>query len=446
MKQMKIGVVAIASPFESGGQRGDDLIARARKELKKAGMDAVVYPDVVWDPPAALDACEKFKAEGITSLVVIDVTWVLDSLTYIFTVKLDVPTVFWAVPYTETFSIGCIQHYGAIIKALGFTYEYVYGLPEDAEVIEGIRSYAKVGAAVSYGRNMTIGLIGPRQTWRVCGPQDMTKEEWDFTRKTGVTIVHVEMEEILNKANKISDADGKKTLDGLMPRTGKSLASDKALLHQAKVYMATKEIIAAYKLDAIAGECYPMYSGLLNLVSSWLVEEGFVLDTEGDIGHAYIMSTVNLIAGGGALALGEAGSIDTARNIIPIAHEGSTAMSLAGTLDRAQVNASGELGTFVGVPLKAMDTVTVTAIVGNGDCYTVFVAKGRTLNVTHEEWVEGGSKLVGNLQFDDVSARSAIDQLIKGGMDHHFVIKEGDFTKEMLQLCDYMGYDTLLFK
>ena len=445
MKKIKIGVVAVASPFESGGQRGDDLVARAKKELENAGLDAVVYPDLVWDPAAALDACEKLKREDINSLVVIDVTWVLDSLKYLFTTKLNVPTVFWAVPYTETFSIGCIQHYGSIIKAMGYTYEYVYGLPEDAEVIEGIRSNAKVGAAVAAARGMVLGLIGPRQTWRVCGPQDMTKEEWDFSKKTGVTIVHVEMEEILDKAKEISDADGKKTLDVLLPRTGKSLASAKAMLHQAKVYMALKDVIARYRMDAVATECYPMYSGLMNLVSSWLAEEGVVVDTEGDIGHAYVMSSLNLIAGGGAVALGEAGSIDTARNIVPIAHEGSTAMSLADSLDRAQVNASGELGTFVGVPLKAMDTVTVAAMVGNGEKYKMFIAKGRTLNVSHDEWVQGGSKLVGNLQFD-VDARSAIDQLIRGGMDHHFVIKEGDHTRELLELCDFMGYETLLLK
>ena len=62
--------------------------------------------------------------------------------------------------------------------------------------------------------------------------------------------------------------------------------------------------------------------------------------------------------------------------------------------------------------------------------------------MTHEEWVEGGSKLLVNLQYD-VPARSVVDQLIKGGMDHHFVIKEGDYTKEMEALCDYLGFDVL---
>ena len=174
MKKIKIGLVAVASPVESGGERGAELLARAQKAITEAGMDVAVYPDVIWDAAAALDACEKLKGAGINSLVIMDITWVIDSMKYIFTTQLQVPTVYWAVPYTETFSIGCIQHYGSILKAMGYTYEYVYGLPEDAEVIEGIRSYAKVGAAVENTKSMVIGLAGPRQTWRVAGPQDMT--------------------------------------------------------------------------------------------------------------------------------------------------------------------------------------------------------------------------------------------------------------------------------
>ena len=145
MKDIKIGLVAVASPVESGGERGDDLLARAEKAIKAAGMDVVVYPDLIWDAAAAIDACNKLKAEKINSLVIMDITWVIDSMKYIFTTQLQVPTMYWAVPYTETFSIGCIQHYGSILKAMGYTYDYVYGLPEDQEVIDGIRNHKSAG-------------------------------------------------------------------------------------------------------------------------------------------------------------------------------------------------------------------------------------------------------------------------------------------------------------
>ena len=89
-------------------------------------------------------------------------------------------------------------------------------------------------------------------------------------------------------------------------------------------------------------------------------DEGIIVDTEGDIGHTLVMYMLNLAANGGACALGEVGSIDTDNNILSIAHEGSTAHSLAESIDKVQISPSGDKGSFVGLPLKSMETVTVS--------------------------------------------------------------------------------------
>lgn len=85
---------------------------------------------------------------------------------------------------------------------MGFTYAYVYGLPEDAQLVEQVKSCAKAGAAVKFAKGMKIALIGPRQTCRVAGPQDMTVEEWDFLKMTGVTFIYFEMEEVPDEAKR----------------------------------------------------------------------------------------------------------------------------------------------------------------------------------------------------------------------------------------------------
>lgn len=87
------------------------------------------------------------------------------------------------------------------------------------------------------------------------------------------------------------------------------------MLHMTKVYMSVKEAVKRYSLDALAAECYPFYSGEMNLPSSWLADEGIILDTEGDIGHTMVMYMLNLAAKGGATALGEVGSIDDKMSI-----------------------------------------------------------------------------------------------------------------------------------
>ena len=62
--------------------------------------------------------------------------------------------------------------------------------------------------------------------------------------------------------------------------------------------MAVKETVKRYSLDALAAECYPFYSGQMNLPSSWLADEGIIVDTEGDIGHTMVMYMLNLAAKG----------------------------------------------------------------------------------------------------------------------------------------------------
>ena len=268
----------------------------------------------------------------------------------------------------------------------------------------------------------------------------MSSEEWEFSRKFGVTLVHVEMSEITEISDAISDEEAEKKLSCLEKRTGKVLADKETMFHMVKTYMATKEIIKKYSLDALAAECYPMYSGLMNITSSWLADEGVIVDTEGDIGHSMVMYMLNMAAKGGACALGEVGSMDDVNNILALAHEGSTAHSLAASLEQVQISPSGDKGCFVGLPLKPMSDVTVSSIVGSKGHYKLLVEKADTVEATHEEWVEGGEKLLVKLHVAK-KASTVVDDLMEKGMDHHLLVKEGDHTAVMGAVCKYMGIE-----
>ena len=432
MANMKTGILAVASHYESGGQRAEALIANAVNALEKRGVDTVAGSKVVWDAADAIDVCRQFKEEQVDSLTIILSTWVTDSLLYVLVHEMQVPVVFWAVPYTETFSIGCVQHFGSALTTHGIPYEYVYGLADDAAVVDKVAKVAQVGSIIKRVRNMKLALVGPRQTWRVAGPQDTTNEEWEFSQKFGVTLVHIEMEEILEAAVGISDQEAYEALECLKKRTGKILAAPEAMLHMTKVYLAVKQIARRYSLDALAVECYPFYSGLMNLPSSWLADEGLIVDTEGDIGHTMVMYMLNQAARGGATALGEV-------NILSLAHEGSTAHSLAADLDHVQISPSGEKGAFVGLPLRPMDCVTISSIQGNGrDGYQILVDKASVAEATHEEWVQGGEKLLVKVQVNQ-KASVMVQRLMELGLDHHLLVKEGDYTEVMKLICKYMG-------
>lgn len=440
MNKPKVGLAAVTCRYESGGQRAEELTAGIKKVLEAQGLDVICGSKTAWDSADAIDICEQLKKEDLDALVIVEATWIMDSMQYLFINELKVPTVFWAVPYTETFSIGCVQHFGSILKGQGIEYDYVYGLPEEAGLAEKVKAVAQAGQIIKSVKNMRLGLLGPRQTWRVAGPQDMSAEEWEFSKKFGVTLVHVEMSEVVEEAEKITDSAAEETLNVLSGRTGKVLADHETMLHMAKVYKATKEIIRKYSLDAVAAECYPMFSGLMNLTSSWLADEGIIVDTEGDIGHTMVMYMLNTAAGGGACALGEVGKMDDENNILSLAHEGSTAHSLAQNLEKVQISPSGDKGSFVGLPLKPMECATVASIVGGKGSYKLLIDKADVVEASHDEWVQGGEKLLVKLHVQK-KASQVVDDLMAKGMDHHLLVKEGDYSTVMQEVCKYMGIE-----
>jgi L-fucose isomerase-like protein len=436
MSKPKIGLVAMASEFESGGQRSKEILKGAIKYLERNGLEVDAFEKTVWDPSDAFKAIDYFSKNQLDLLVMIHITWVLDSLQYIFINNLKCPVILWGIPYAETFSIGCVQHFGSILKEHGFNYKYVYGLPQDSNLINEITRYSTTAKIYKKLNSMRIALIGPRQTWRVAGSQDMTSEEWEFSKKFGATIIHVEMDEILERAKKQGKFVVEQTLMNFKKqgRIGKVIAGEENILYAVKVYLAIKEIIQHYSIDVAAAECYPKFSGLLNLPSSWLADEEIVIDTEGDIAHAFLMTILNQLKPG-PTALAEIGSIKD--SIIYLTHEGSTAHSIAEDISKVQISASGELGTFVGTPFKAMPEVTMVNLSGRENTYKMLVAKVSTEQVSHQEWVDGGSKFFAKVNLGD-NAIDKFNKMLSEGVDHHLLLKEGNLIEHLVDLCELL--------
>ncbi len=434
----KVAVVAVANHFESGGERWETLLTGVAKKLEAQGFEVTAASKMVWDAADAIEIVNQFKTNEPDILVIVHVTWVCDTIQYLFLNNLKCPTVLWAIPYTETFSLGCVQHFGSILVENGISFDWVYGLPEDEKVVTKVKRLALSGAIAAKMKNAKIALIGPRQTWRVSGPQDMSMEEWDFSKKFGTTIVHIEMDELISAAEIFSDGDADAVLDQMKKtnRIGTVTADESRMRYAAKVYMGVKKLFGRYDLTAAAAECYPMYSGLVNVPSSWLSDECIILDTEGDIGHTFLMTAMYEMGVRGPVALGEIGGIDYENSVLELAHEGSTAHSMAEDVSKVHIQNGGD-GTMVGVPFKPLPAVTLAHMCGTGGNYRMMIMKGSTLEISHEKWASEGSKLLVRAKVGN--AEDAFNKIIAAGLDHHILVKEGDVTLQLEDLCNIFG-------
>lgn len=439
MAKPKVALVPVANHFESGGQRWEELFGTAQKAFEQNGLEVVGAKKMVWDAADALEVVDQLQGAGPDLLVIIHVTWVQDTIQYLFVNNLKCPVVLWAVPFIETFSLGCVQHFASILWENCIPFKHVYGMPQDNKVVAEVVRFASSAAVAGSLKKARIALIGPRQTWRVANAQDMSREEWDFSKTLGATIVHIEMSELISAAEKKSDAEAQKVLEQMKSskRLGTVKADQDRLEYAAKVYLGVKELFQRYGLSAAAAECYPEFGGLVNLPSSWLADEGLVLDTEGDIGHTALLYALYQMGKESPAALSEIGSYEAKDNCFYLDHEGSSAHSLAEDPSQVHIQEGGE-GTMVGFAFKPLPKVTISDICGNNGLYKVLILTGTTEKIDSKVWVEAGSKLLIKVKFEK-KVEEIFNRMLQEGVDHHLLVKEGDVSAQLEDLCDILG-------
>ena len=57
------GTCGTCMPYESGGERAEELIVRAAKSLEQEGMDLEIAHQVVWTGKDALEVCQQFEKQ-----------------------------------------------------------------------------------------------------------------------------------------------------------------------------------------------------------------------------------------------------------------------------------------------------------------------------------------------------------------------------------------------
>jgi hypothetical protein len=115
MSEAKVGLVVAASPVESGGERAEGIINKAMGKLENCGLNVAKGKKIIWNLADAIEVAEQLAKEGIDLLVIIHATWISDTIQYILVTTIKAPVVLWGLPFVETFSIPCMQHFGSVL-------------------------------------------------------------------------------------------------------------------------------------------------------------------------------------------------------------------------------------------------------------------------------------------------------------------------------------------
>ncbi len=441
MKKLTIGVAVAANAAELGGDRAQELSAALCESLRRNGLDYIPAERVIWNSADALSVTRRFNAAGVDLVALIHASWLMDNIQYLVYNSSACPVVLLSVPYIETFSMASVQHFAATLRRSGKFCRTISAPLESDEAALALKDAALGAAAAKAVRNAVVGSIGPRQTWRTAGAQDMTYDEWDLTNKFGALVVHIENSEWRETIAAQSDEAAARVLAELKADGRLKLElSDEHLILSCKSYLAIKALRDKYGLTCAAAQCYPEFGGMSNLAACLLADEGFVLDTEGDISHALMMTALNTMDGK-ASALCECGTVDDANGVLYLSHEGSTALSKLPAGGTAYIQECGE-GVMIGFLLRGDSELTVLDFSGQAGRYRSVVTRASLAQCPDSALVDNLYRFTAALRPRCLPSE-LYSRLIAAGSDHHFILKSGDLTGAISAMNDLLGVETI---
>lgn len=433
----KVALVVVSSPFEAGGERAPETLRQALAQLDASGVDLLVSPDIVWDVADAVRVTRGWSEQGVDLLAIVHCSWVEDSLQFQLQRAVDAPVFLWSRPEPETYAFAAVKHFASVARRTGVAYRWDQGEVNTDRFVERITTFAKSTAVARRYRNSRAGLFTPRTAWRIAGPMDMSLDEWDLGLELGVTLLHLEIDEVISEANKESDRDALAEVERHASAYTVQAAPER-MLFSAKVYLAVKRLIERYDLDAMAVACYPTHFGLVNVATSWLAEEGFDLNPEGDVGSS-ILGNAMIALNGRPVVLGETVQILRESDSLLVRHEGSGPASLATCPTEAFiVDLWEQKGTMIEYGLRKMDTVTAASLTGGTGDYTIYAAIVRSLGLSLDEFNARGRGFLAHLDAD-MGGEKLLNRMFDSAMDHHVMLQEGNAMSALHDLADAWG-------
>lgn len=446
-----IGLIALAGQYEVGFSETPALLERVGAQLDKSGcnfssninsnfssnignntscniscnVNIIKVDEIIYDGASLAKAVNELKNREIDVLCVCVGTWsedhhLLDLLDYI-----NKPVILWAFPATDTGSLCGVQQICCVLKELGRKYFYVYGQPEDNEVLKEITEISKAVALSNCLKRVKIGTIGGR----IKGMTEIAFDELELKDKTGVRIVNLDEDELITAYNCADNNQALEYWNKFKSGAGKVTSGDCFGIDAARYYMAMKSLIKDYSLEGLCIKCYPRFMGKVCLGYSVLSEEGIVCGCEGDVNNTVSMKILYELTGQ-PVHNTDLLYPDTGLNTILFSHCGSGGFSIAKTKEEIHLGPvrladSGVCTLFPAKPGK----VTLINLVGRKGTLRMSVILGNA--------VECGMEFPGNplKVYFDKPVLEINRQIAAEGIGHHWMGGYGDVTKEIEHFC-----------
>lgn len=181
------------------------------------------------------------------------------------------------------------------IKSRGGKGEIIHGNSE--QIKSRLMALSSINQTWQKMSSATLGLVGEPSDWLIAGRvnPEKVRERW------GLRIMKIKMEELIELYHQIDSARarevGQKFVEG---SRGMVENSEEDLYQASRVYLALKEIVLRYDLNALTLRCFDLVTELKTtgcLALSLLNNEGLIAGCEGDISATVSMLLAYYLTG-----------------------------------------------------------------------------------------------------------------------------------------------------
>lgn len=307
-----------------------------------------------------------------------------------------------------------------------------------------INKFAGICRVVNGLRHARIGAIGARPA----GFQTVRASE-KLLQKSGITVVPVDLSEILGAARKIEDTDAEllKKLEEIKCYAAVPKEYSDKLVLQAKFGVAVERWIEANQIDAVAVQCWDSleqnYGCAACVTMSMLGEKLLPAACEVDIAGAVSMYALTLAAQGQSALLDWNNNFAEDRNKCVCTHCGNFPKSFVrndlklGTLD-VLGRTLGKVNTFGAVYGKVTKGDFTFFRISTDDTKGAIKAYLGTGEITDDPYGMDGCIAVTKVN----NLQTLMKYICKNGFEHHVAMVRND-VKEILNeaIEDYLGWN-----
>jgi L-fucose isomerase-like protein len=410
------------------------MIRGARQALIAAGFQLVEPEQPVNDIAQARQIGERFADTPVDLLLIFQATFADSTMAVALAQSFDAPVFLWAVPEPWTGerlrlnSLCGINLAGHALTLRKFQYDFAYALPQDAEVIEKIRSLALAGSLRRRLKTARLGVVGEHPV----GMDTCHLDEPRLRELFGVQIQQIELDDVFARARAISDAAIGQTRALLDTRLGNLSTLDQTPLNGTlSVYNALKEIASEQKLDGLAVRCWPEFfteMGCAACGAMSMLSDGFGLDTplpcscEADINGTVTQLMLQILADAPAFGTDMVG-VDQTQDQVALWHCGLAPLTMAdpNVQARGGLHSNRRVPLVMDFPLKPGGVTIARLSQATGNLRLVL---GRGEMLAAPKPFSGTS---GTLQLD-IPAQTFLNMLMFEGLEHHVSLVYGNYV------------------